>query len=411
VPIAVSAGLTSFIFIFATGQLPSSFPPLVAFQSLDRFPLLAVPFFILAGQLMSTGGIARTILKFVDTLFGGIHGGYALVTILACAMFADLSGSAPATVAAIGTLMIPGMITQGYHPAFAAAVAASAGVLALVIPPSNTMVLYGLSGSVSIGRMFLAGFLPGAILTASLMIPAYFICRYYGWQSEKKRGSAKEIIAAAWDAKWAFLVPVIILGGIYSGMFTPTESAAVACVYALFVGLFIYREFTVRDLPRIMNASASIIVAVMFIVAMATVFGQIITLMGVPQSISDRMLAVSDNPLVALLLINVLLLVVGMFMDGGAAIILLTPVLLAAALKLQLDPVYFGVIMIINLAIGTLTPPLGVNLFVANSIAKVSSEKIFLAAIPLILSMLVGLAVIIRFPEISLVIPRLYYGN
>jgi C4-dicarboxylate transporter DctM subunit len=219
------------------------------------------------------------------------------------------------------------------------------------------------------------------------------------------------VLAAAWEAKWAFLVPVIILGGIYGGIFTPTESAAVACVYALIVGLFIYKEFTFRELPKIMNAAAGIIVAVMFIVAMATVFGQVITIMGVPQAISEYLVGLSDNPLVTLAMINVLLLIVGMIMDGGAAIILLTPVLIVVAQKLGLNDVYFGMVMIVNLAIGTITPPMGVNLFVANSISKVPIERIFMAALPLILCLLAGLALIVLIPDLSLWLPRLVYGN
>jgi len=409
VPIAISAGLSSIIYMYLIEVLPLTYGPLVAFQSLDRFALLAVPFFILAGQLMATGGIAKKLLKVADEMLGALPGGYALTTVLASTFFADLSGSGPGTVAAIGTLMIPAMDKQGYRLSFAAAVSACAGCLAVIIPPSNPMVIYGVAGDVSIGKLFLAGFIPGAMVAIGLMIPAYLISKKNGWGGTGKRGNLKSVLLAIWDAKWAILVPIIILGGIYSGVFTPTESAAVTCLYSIIVGLFIYKEFTFKELPNIFRVAALNIVSIMLIIALATLFGQVVTLLGIPMQMAEGLKSISSNPLVIMLLINLFLIFVGMVMDTVAAIVLLAPILLSVVMPLGFDPVHFGIIMIVNLAIGFITPPLGVNLFVANSISQVKNEKVFAAALPFVGSMLLVLLLLIIFPELTLFLPNLFY--
>lgn len=398
--------------MFFTGVLPLDFTPLVAFQTLDRFALLAVPFFILAGQIMALGGIAKKLLKVADELLGSLPGGYALTTILASLFFADLSGSGPGTVAAIGTLMIPAMKKQGYDPAFAAATCAAAGCLAVIIPPSNPMIVYGIAGDTSIGRLFLAGFAPGFLFTIALMIPAYWISKKNGWAGTNKRGSLRSVSIALWEAKWALAVPVIILGGIYSGVFTPTESAAVACLYALFVGLFLYREFTFRDLPRIFRIAALNIVTIMLIVSLVGLFGQVITILGAPAQIMMVIQQTGDDQAwLVLILINILLLFVGMIMDANAAIILLAPILLAVLVPMQVDPVHFGMVMIMNLAIGFLTPPVGVNLFVANAISGVPIRSVFYAAVPYLIASSVVLLLITFIPWISLAVPNYFYNR
>lgn len=409
VPIAFSIGLASLAYIVWTGELPLSSLPVIAFQSLDSFPLMAIPFFLLAGNLMARGGIARRLLNVADELLGSLYGGFALATILACTFFADLSGSGPATVAAIGTIMIPAMIERGYAPAFASAVAASAGCLGVIIPPSVPMITYSVAGGASIGRLFLAGFIPGIMLAFSLCVPAYFISRKKGWRGTDKKRSLKRLAFTLWDAKWAALVPVIILGGIYGGIFTPTESAAVACAYAVIIGLFVYKDFTVRELPEILLTSARIVCTLLIILAMATIFGQILTLLQVPSKMALFVTSLTDSPILIMLFINIFLLFVGTFMEANAAIILLTPLLLPIATKIGFDPVHFGIIMIINLAIGFMTPPLGVNLFVANAISGEKCERIFIASIPLVIGMLVVLALICAVPWFTLVLPNLYY--
>lgn len=409
-PIAVAAALSGILLLLVKDLMPLTFAPLVAFQSLDSFTLLAVPFFILAGQLMAAGGISKQILKLADELLGAMPGGYALTTVLASVLFAGLSGTGPGCVAAIGAIMIPAMVNQHYERNFAAAVTASAGCLAVLVPPSTPMVVYGIVTDTSIGRLFLAGFMPGILTALAIMITAFWISYRHGWAGTKQRGTFKEICVCLWDAKWALMVPAIILGGIYGGIFTPTESAAVACFYSLLVGLFVYKEYPLRDLPRILAEGAQTIIPIMFIIAMAIFFCQVITIMGIPMQMANALKTLSSNPLILMLTINAFLLIVGMFMETIAAIVLLSPILIPLVLQIGIDPVHFGAIMVVNLAIGFLSPPLGVNLFVASSIGNVSSEAIAKASIPFMLSMFFVLFLVIVFPQISLFLPNWYYG-
>lgn len=410
-PIAVAAALSGIILLLSKDLMPLTFAPLVAFQSLDSFTLLAVPFFILAGQIMAAGGISKQILKLADELLGAMPGGYALTTVLASVLFAGLSGTGPGCVAAIGAIMIPAMAQQNYRLNFAAAVTASAGCLAVLVPPSTPMVVYGIVTDTSIGRLFLAGFIPGLLIALSIMLPAFWISYKNGWAGTKKRGSFKEVCLCIWAAKWALMVPVIILGGIYGGVFTPTESAAVACLYSLLVGMFIYKEFSLQQLPKVLAEGSQTIIPIMFIIAMAIFFCQVITIVGIPIQMANALKSLSDNPLVLMLTINVFLLLVGMFMETIAAIVLLSPILMPLVVQIGIDPVHFGAIMVVNLAIGFLSPPLGVNLFVASSIGNVSSEAIAKASLPFIFSMLFVLFLVIIFPQISLYLPTLYYAS
>ncbi len=411
IPIAFASGLVALVYMVWSGLFPLEYAPLVAFQGLDSFTVLAIPFFVFAGQVMARGGIAKYLLALADTLLGALPGGYALTTILGSLFFADLSGSAAASVSAIGTIMIPGMKNQGYNLPFAAAVAACAGCLAVIIPPSNPMILYGVATDTSIGRLFLAGFIPGAIVAIALLIPAFFIAKKNNWRGSGHRSTWADVGKAVWVAKWALLIPVIILGGIYSGIFTPTEAGAVACLYAILAGRYAYKEFTWAEFPAIIQAGVATVIPIMIIISLATLFGQVITLIGIPNAIAESLRQASDNPLILLLLINLFLLFVGMFMETSAAILILSPILLPLAVSLNIDPVHFGMIMIINLAIGFITPPLGTNLFVASSISNVQSEKIFKAAIPFAISLAIALAIIIIFPQTCLYLPELYYGN
>ncbi len=411
VPIAVAAGLSATLYILLTGMFPLSLASLAAFQGLDSFTLLAVPFFVLAGQIMAHGGIAKYLLKLADAMLGSMPGGYAMTTVLASTFFADLSGSSPATVAAIGSIMVPAMEKHNYKKDFAAAVCACAGCLSVIIPPSNPMVVYGVATDTSIGRLFLAGIVPGIMVALSLAIPAYFISKKNGWKGNTNATDREPLGVAFRKSVWALLVPVIIMGGIYGGIFTPTESAAVACLYAIIVGLFLYKEFGFKDIPRLLRAGAVTIVPLMLIVGMAAVFSQVISLLGVPTKMARALQSVTDNPLLLLLIINLFLLFIGMVMETVAAIVLLAPILMPLVVELGIDPVHFGIIMIINLAVGFITPPLGVNLFVANSISKVPSEKVFVAALPFVFSMFICLALIIVFPSTCLFLPELFYGK
>lgn len=405
VPIAVSLGLSSLItMVFATNSSPSVIVQ-KAFTSLDSFPLMAIPFFILAGVLMSTGGISKRLLNLASVLIGFITGGLAMVTVLASMFFAAISGSGPATVAAIGSFMIPAMKEKNYGGGFAAAITASAGSMGVLIPPSIPFVMYGVVGTVSIGSMFLAGIIPGIILGASLMLISYFVSKKEGYAGTGEIPNFRDVLKALNDAKLALLIPVIILGGIYAGLFSPTESAAVAAAYALVVGVFIYKEINLKELYEAFSSAAITSATTVIIIGFSISFAYLMTRERIPVIIADFIVAISDNPIIILLIINLFLLIVGMFIDTISAIVILTPILLPVVTNIGMDPIHFGIILVMNLAIGFVTPPLGVNLFVASTIGRVSFEKIIKAMIPIMIVMIVALLVVTYVPALSTWLP------
>ena len=402
VPIGISLGLATLVTIFYSGSLPVEFLMKELITSVDSFPLMAVPFFILAGEIMGRGGISERLFNVANALVGNKTGGFAIATIITCMFFAAISGSGPATVAAIGGIMIPAMVRNGYDIKFATAVVAAAGSLGVIIPPSIPMVIYGVVGSASIGDLFIAGIIPGVLVGLGLITYTYFYSRKMGYKGLDEPTSMKKIGAAIWDAKWALLIPIIILGGIYGGIFTPTEAAVIAVVYGLVAGLLIYKELPFRDLPKVLADSALTTATVLIIVGSATAFGRFLTIEQIPNKVANAMLSISDNGIILILLITVLLLVVGCFMDTLAAIIILTPILLPIAVELGYDPIHFGIIMVVNLAIGFITPPLGVNLFVASGISGLSIEALSKAILPFFVAMVITLLIITFIPQISL---------
>ncbi|NEU30838.1 TRAP transporter large permease [bacterium LRH843] len=402
VPIGVSMGLATLVTIMYSGSMPLEFLTKELVTSLDSFPLMAVPFFILAGDIMGKGGISDRIINVANSIVGSVTGGFAIASIVTCMFFAAISGSGPATVAAVGGIMIPAMVRRGYDKKFAAAVVASAGSLGVIIPPSIPMVIYGVGGSVSIGDLFIAGIIPGILIGVVLMMYAYYHSKKAGYTGTGVKFSFANVGKAVWDAKWAMLIPVIILGGIYGGIFTPTEAAVVAVVYGLVAGMLLYRELKIKDLPKVLADSALTTATVLIIVGTATAFGRLLTLYQIPNQIAEGLMSVSESPIVIMLLITLLLLIVGCFMDTLAAIIILTPILLPIAINLGYDPVHFGIIMIVNLAIGFITPPLGVNLFVASGISGLSIESLSKAVLPFVIAMLFTLLLIILLPQLSL---------
>lgn len=411
VPMAFSAGIVTMLYLmFGTDFIPVEEMILTGYQSLDRFPLLAVPLFILAGQFMATGGVAKYFLRFTDELLGGMKGGYAIVTPITCVFFGALSGSAPATVAAVGTVMIPAMIKQGYGAGFSVGLAAASGVLAVIIPPSNPMIIYALACDSSIGQLFLGGFIPGFLLAAGIAIPAYLVSRWNGWGGEEKKRSLKAIIKAAWEAKWALFVPVIILGGIYSGIFTPVESAAVACIYSCIIGLFVYKEFKVSEIPGVLRATSISVVTIFILLSFATGLGVVLTIEQVPQTMVEVIQGVSENPLVILLMINIFLLFIGAVMDTAAAIVILGPLLLEIVSSFGVHHVHFGMFLIINLAIGFMTPPFGANLFVANQMTGLRIQKVFVGALPMLIGMIIAMFLVVYIPELTMFLPNLFYN-
>jgi C4-dicarboxylate transporter DctM subunit len=402
VPIGISIGLATLITIFYSGSLPIEFLTKELVTSVDSFPLMAVPFFILAGEIMGKGGISERLFKFANAIVGNKTGGFAIATIITCMFFAAISGSGPATVAAIGGIMIPAMVRNGYDKKFATAVVAAAGSIGVIIPPSIPMVIYGVVGNASIGDLFIAGIVPGVLVGLSMILWAYYYSKKNGYKGLDEPTSFANIWKTFWEAKWALLIPVIILGGIYGGIFTPTEAAVIAVVYGLFAALVLYRELSLKDIPKILADSALTTATVLIIVGTATAFGRFLTIEQIPNKVANGMLSLSSNPLVIIILITILLLIVGTFMDTLAAIIILTPILLPIAIQIGYDPIHFGIIMVVNLAIGFITPPLGVNLFVASGISGLSIETLSRAVMPFFFAMLITLLLITFLPQLSL---------
>jgi C4-dicarboxylate transporter DctM subunit len=402
VPIAISLGLSTLATVICSETLPIEYLAQTAFTSIDSFPIMAIPFFIAAGVFMGAGGLSQRLLALADEMLGGLYGGMALVTVATCMFFGAISGSGPATVAAIGALTIPAMIERGYDKFFAGAIVAASGAIGVLIPPSNPFVVYGISAQVSIGDLFIGGIVPGILTGLVLMGYSYFYAKSRNWRGEARKRTLASLTAAVWNAKWALMVPVIVLGGIYGGIMTPTEAAAVAAFYGLIVGVFVYREIDARKFVNCCIEACETSATIIVLMAMATLFGNIMTLEDVPGTIARAILSFTESKIVVLLLINVLLLIVGTFMEALAAIVILTPILLPVVTGVGVSPLHFGIIMVVNLAIGFITPPVGVNLFVASGISKAKLEYLSRAVMPMLLLMILVLLVVTYIPEVPL---------
>ena len=378
------------------------------FNSLNKFTLAAIPFFNLAGNLMETGGISRRLVEFAKSIVGGVQGGLPMTCVLTCMIFAAVSGSSVATTIAIGAILIPALIKHGYPTNYAAALQATSAELGVVIPPSIPLILYGVAAEVSIGELFVAGFGPGIFIGLSLMLFVHLYCRWKGWG--KNDGDGRLSVGhATIQAAWALLMPVIILGGIYGGIFTPTEAAAIAVFYALFVGMVVYREIKPQNLFSVLKKSVVSSAVIMFIIANAGLFAFLLTRAGVPGDIGRWLSVVLDSPVMFLLGVNIALFVIGMFIETSAAILVLAPILVPVAMHFGVDPVHFGLIMVINLAMGMITPPFGVNLFAACTIARISIDQIIGRLVPFIVVIFCCLMMVTYFPSISLTLRDLVY--
>ncbi|MDP5292354.1 TRAP transporter large permease subunit [Oceanimonas sp. CHS3-5] len=404
VPIAFALGLAGLVTVLGAGTLPVDYLAQIAFSSIDSFPIMAIPFFIAAGVFMGAGGLSSRLLALGDELVGALPGGMALASIMTCIFFAAISGSGPATVAAIGSITIPAMVARGYDKYFAATVVACAGAIGVIIPPSNPFVVYGVSAQVSIGELFIAGIIPGLIMGGALMLVAFLISKKHGWYGEVRERSLKTLLVCTWQAKWALMVPVIVLGGIYGGIMTPTEAAAVAAFYGLLVGLFIHKELSLASLWHASQEAVGISSIIIVLMAMATIFGNIMTIEQIPETIADLILSITSNKWAILIMINLFLLWIGIFMEALAAIVILTPILLPLVTAVGVHPVHFGVMMVMNLAIGFITPPVGVNLFVASGLAKVSIGGLASRVWPYLLVMIAVLLLITYVPSLSLLL-------
>lgn len=402
VPISICLGLATLATIIGADSLPIDYIAQVPFIAIDSLPIMAIPFFIAAGVLMGAGGLSKRLLNLADYFMGSLPGGIALVSIAASMFFAAISGSGPATVAAIGMITIPAMIERGYDKFFAGVVVAAAGAIGVMIPPSNPFVVYGVTAQQSIGSLFMGGIIPGILTGLALMVYTYFYSKKKGWKGIPREKNTKELIKVLWDAKWALLVPVIILGGIYGGIMTPTEAAAVAAFYGLIAGMFLYGELTFKSLGDYLSEAVTSSSAIIILIAMATLFGNIMAIESVPESIAELMLSFSNNKYVILIIINIFLLFVGTFMEALAAIVILTPVLLPVMIQLGVNPVHFGIIMVVNLAIGFVTPPVGVNLFVAGTITGCKLTDLAVAVVPLLIIMVAVLLLITYIPAIPM---------
>jgi C4-dicarboxylate transporter DctM subunit len=409
ISVAVSIGLAA-VFGIQASNAHMLISVKEMFNAINKFPLAAIPFFILAGNLMETGGISRRLVEFAKSIVGGVQGGLPMTCVLTCMIFAAVSGSSVATTFAVGAILIPALVKHGYPKSYAAALQATSAELGVIIPPSIPLILYGVSAEVSIGELFIAGIGPGILISLALMGFVYIYCRIKGWGKNDGDGRLG-FFKATWQAGWALLMPVIILGGIYGGIFTPTEAAAVAVFYALVVGVVIYREISIPSLMVVLRKSVISSAVIMFIIANAGLFAFLITRAGVPDAIGRYLEAVLQSPALFLLGVNAALFLIGMFIETSAAIIVLAPILAPVAMHFGIDPVHFGMVMVVNLALGMITPPFGVNLFAACTVARISLDQIIRHLIPFVLVIIACLMLITYLPAISLTLRDLVYAR
>lgn len=409
-PIAISLGLSSLLTIFFFSQDSLASMSIKLFETSEHYTLMAIPFFVLAGNLMSTGGVAKRMVVFAIAAVGHLRGGLAIASILACMLFAAVSGSSPATVVAIGSIVIAGMVKNGYPKEFAAGVICNAGTLGILIPPSIVMVVYAAVTEVSVGRLFMAGVIPGIMLGLMLMVAVW-------WRAGKlnikppPKASTGELLRALRESMWGLALLVIIMGGIYGGVFTPTEAAAVSAVYALVIAVFVYKDLGLKDLPHVFLESAKTTVMLMFIVANALLFAHVLTTERIPQVIAEQIMAMGMSPWMFLAVVNIILLVAGNFMEPTGIILILAPILFPIATQLGIDPIHLGVIMVVNMEIGMVTPPVGLNLFVTAGVTGMNLVQVTKAALPWLSVLLVFLLIITYVPIISTGLPDLMFGK
>ena len=410
VPIAASLGLAGSITIMLFSPDSVRSLAIKLFETSEHYTLLAIPFFLLSGAFMTTGGVAKRLIDFANACVGHIRGGLAIGAVLACMLFAALSGSSPATVAAVGSIAIAGMVRSGYPQAFGAGIVCNAGTLGILIPPSIVMVVYAAATEQSVGKLFMAGVIPGILLGVALMLAIYIVARVKKLPA-LPRATLREWLSAARKAIWGLLLMVIILGGIYTGMFTPTEAAAVAAVYAAFVAIFVYKDMRLRETPRVLLESGKLTIMLMFIIANAMLFAHVLTTEQIPQTITSWVIEMGLSPWMFLLVVNIVLLVAGAFMEPSAIILILAPILFPIAVQLGIDPIHLGIIMVVNMEIGLITPPVGLNLFVTSAVTGMPLTSVIRAAWPWLMLLLSFLLIITYIPAVSLGLPALLGMN
>jgi C4-dicarboxylate transporter DctM subunit len=405
-PISISLGLTVLSFLFTMTQVPLESVALKLFTGIEKFEIMAIPFFILAGNFLTHGGVARRMINFATSMVGHWYGGLALSGVMACALFAAVSGSSPATVVAIGSILLPGMVKAGFPMRFGAGVITTSGALGILIPPSIVMVMYSVATNTSVGALFMAGVVPGLMLATMLGGVTWYRARKYNYPRQPKASLATRLRTFR-ESFWGLFLIVVVMGGIYTGTFTPTEAAAMSAVYACFVAVFVYKDLSVKDIPRVLLNSANMSAMLLYIITNAVMFSFILTNENIPQVLASWMLAKGFGEIAFLLAVNILLLAAGNFMEPSSIMLIFAPILFPVAMQLGIDPVHFGIMMTVNMEVGMCHPPVGLNLYVASGITKMGITELTVAVWPWLLTMLVFLAVVTYWPTLSIWLPRM----
>ncbi|MFC3531942.1 TRAP transporter large permease [Vogesella facilis] len=404
-PISISLGLTVLTFLFTMTEVPIEAVALKLFTGIEKFEIMAIPFFILAGNFLTHGGVARRMIKFASSMVGHWHGGLGLAGVLACALFAAVSGSSPATVVAIGSILLPAMVKQGFPNSFGAGVITTSGALGILIPPSIVMVMYSVATNTSVGQLFMAGVIPGLMLAGFLGFTTWWRARKFGYPRLAKASLAQRLQAFR-ESIWGLLLIVVVIGGIYTGIFTPTEAAAMSAVYAFIVAVFVYKDLTLKQVPKVLLDSASMSAMLLYIITNAVLFSFLMTSEGIPQAMASWLIDAGLGPVAFLLAVNVILLLAGNVMEPSSIVLIFAPILFPVATALGIDPVHFGILIVVNMEVGMCHPPVGLNLYVASGITKMGITELTVAVWPWLLTMLAFLALVTYVPTISLWLPR-----
>ncbi|MBV8624103.1 MAG: TRAP transporter large permease subunit [Herbaspirillum sp.] len=408
-PISISLGLTVLTFLFTMTDVPIQSVALKLFTGIEKFEIMAIPFFILAGNFLTHGGVARRMINFATSMVGHWHGGLALAGVMACALFAAVSGSSPATVVAIGSIILPAMVRQGFPNRFGAGVITTSGALGILIPPSIVMVMYSVSTNTSVGKLFMAGVVPGLLLAFLLGLTTWFLARKNNYPRLKKATWGERLVAFR-KSGWGLFLIIIVMGGIYTGVFTPTEAAAMAAVYAFFISVFVYKDLRLAQVPKVLLDSASMSAMLLYIITNAVLFSFLVTSENIPQAMAAWITDSGLGPITFLLVVNVLLLLAGNVMEPSSIVLIMAPILFPVAMKLGIDPVHFGILIVVNMEVGMCHPPVGLNLYVASGITKMGITELTIAVMPWLLTMLGFLALVTYWPGLSLWLPNLVFN-
>jgi C4-dicarboxylate transporter DctM subunit len=408
-PVSISLGLTVLTFLFTMTSVPIESVAMKLFTGIENFEIMSIPFFILAGNFLTHGGVARRMINFASSMVGHWHGGLALAGVLACALFAAVSGSSPATVVAIGSIILPAMVKQGYPNRFGAGVVTTSGALGILIPPSIVMVMYSVTTNSSVGKLFMAGVVPGVLLAALLGLTTWFLARKNNYP-RMKRATWGERFAAFRKSAWGLFLIVIVMGGIYSGMFTPTEAAGIAAVYAFVIAVWVYKDLKLSQVGKVLLDSAAMSAMLLYIITNAVLFSFLMTSENIPQAMATWITGQGLGVVGFLLVVNVLLLVAGNVMEPSSIVLIMAPILFPVAMKLGIDPIHFGILIVVNMEVGMCHPPVGLNLYVASGITKMGISELTVAVMPWLLTMLGFLLLVTYVPAISLWLPNLVYG-